>query len=321
MRRLGALVLALLACTTAARAVSFSEKAKGTSSAQVLRLAQGARAIGMGEAYAALADDPFALYWNPAGLNHIQRPHAAGFMHAFYVADINFGYAAWISRLPGAFGRLGAAYQYLNIGKIDQTDDGGLALGSYSPKDTVVTVGWAGAPFSLPIGIAAKHVSSKIVASASTYAFDVGVNSPVRFLRDRLAFSAVAKNIGSGLKFHTESDPLPLELRLGSAFTLYDTMAETSLDVSRERAVVTVDVVAVRDNKHAVAVGIEHAKIMGSPMTGRAGFNSRSFDDISGMAGLFMGFGVEVKSVNIDYALAPMGHLGLTHRISMGYSF
>lgn len=36
-------------------------------------LGAGARAIGMGNAYAALADDPFGFYYNPAGLGYIRQ--------------------------------------------------------------------------------------------------------------------------------------------------------------------------------------------------------------------------------------------------------
>jgi hypothetical protein len=40
----------------------------GTSAASFLELGFGARAVGMGEAFVAAADDPAAAHYNPAGL-------------------------------------------------------------------------------------------------------------------------------------------------------------------------------------------------------------------------------------------------------------
>ena len=41
---------------------------KGTKACNFLTIGIGARAVGMGEAYTALADDADATAWNPAGL-------------------------------------------------------------------------------------------------------------------------------------------------------------------------------------------------------------------------------------------------------------
>jgi len=57
----------------------------------------GARALGMGGAYVAVADDANAGFWNPAGLNQIESPEFA-YMHAERFAGIvSFDYAglAW----------------------------------------------------------------------------------------------------------------------------------------------------------------------------------------------------------------------------------
>ena len=39
----------------------------------ILDFPVGARAMAMGGAYVTVADDPFALYWNPAGLEKIPQ--------------------------------------------------------------------------------------------------------------------------------------------------------------------------------------------------------------------------------------------------------
>ena len=49
----------------------------GTTAADILKIGVGARAIGMGEAYVAQADDVSSLYWNPAGLALMQERQAS----------------------------------------------------------------------------------------------------------------------------------------------------------------------------------------------------------------------------------------------------
>ena len=44
---------------------------KGTTAATFLSIPQGARAMGMGGAYVSVANDPSAMYWNPAGLTKV----------------------------------------------------------------------------------------------------------------------------------------------------------------------------------------------------------------------------------------------------------
>src|SRR5688572_11594007 len=49
----------------------------GTTGADVLKIGVGARAMAMGEAYAAQADDVSSLYWNPGGLALMQERQAS----------------------------------------------------------------------------------------------------------------------------------------------------------------------------------------------------------------------------------------------------
>ncbi len=59
----------------------------GTTSVQTLKVPMSVRAIGMGNAYCAAADDIQSVFWNPAGLIYLDRT-AAIFTHINMPADI-----------------------------------------------------------------------------------------------------------------------------------------------------------------------------------------------------------------------------------------
>ena len=59
----------------------------GTTAAQFLKIGVGPRAIGMGGAYTALADDINAMYWNPAGLSRMNSKEAF-FNHVDWIMDV-----------------------------------------------------------------------------------------------------------------------------------------------------------------------------------------------------------------------------------------
>ena len=45
----------------------------GTTAAKFLSIPVGARAVGMGGAFVAVADDASSLYWNPAGIARLSQ--------------------------------------------------------------------------------------------------------------------------------------------------------------------------------------------------------------------------------------------------------
>ncbi len=86
----------------------------------------GARALGMGGAFAAIADDASTLYWNPAGISGFERRQAL-FMHTEQFGDLlNYNFAAFVTPVswvaPERDASLGFALVHLGAGDIIVTN-------------------------------------------------------------------------------------------------------------------------------------------------------------------------------------------------------
>ncbi|MBX2991586.1 MAG: PorV/PorQ family protein [Bacteroidetes bacterium] len=79
-------------------AASSGAMAGGTSVAkyagEFTSIGVGGRALGMGGAFVALANDVTAGYWNPAGLSHIMYPQAALMHEERFGSAVNYDYGA-----------------------------------------------------------------------------------------------------------------------------------------------------------------------------------------------------------------------------------
>ena len=83
-------------------------------------LGAGARGPGMGNAFTAVADDVFAIYYNPAGLALLERPELAAShtQHLVGLSDgsgINTSFIGYVQPLKYGNGTLGAAMQNFSI--------------------------------------------------------------------------------------------------------------------------------------------------------------------------------------------------------------
>ena len=297
-----------LGLASAGLAGEFSSSAKAMTTANFLEIGAGARAMALGEAYTALAQGAEALYWNPAGLRG--APMSATLMHATYLDSSFFDYASYARNL-GAAGAMGLGVQYFSAGRFPGTDASGADIGSFTPNDLALTLGAAYRPALLggaSLGMGLKYVRSHIVTDAQTAAADLGLMSPV-YLGQRLRLAAAVKNLGGAMKFDSAREPLPLALKLGSAYQI------------TQRWLAALDASLPRGNGPSLGAGTEYRWPVQDwvVLAGRAGYNTRTAADVAGLSGLSLGFGLGFPRLDVDYGFGLFGDLGLVHRLSLSY--
>lgn len=286
-------------------AASFQSQANAGVAADPLKflfLDSNSRAVALGGAYTALANDSSALHYNPAGLARATG-HSASFMHNQYFESVSQEQMAYASPWGAGIG-----LNYVDYGSTQRTtlsNPSGTGLGSVAMSDLSVSVGYARSIFpGLSIGLAEKFIEETIAGvSAEGYATDVGIAfSPaeIRHLKTGVAI----QNIGPTIKFKNAEESLPLNLRLGAAYDASD---------NPNGFILTADISRERREDFLFGVGIESRVIQTMPI--RLGYNSR----IDAGPGITAGIGWDFKRGSVDYSIVPFGDLGVAHRISLSW--
>ncbi|MFQ6116642.1 MAG: hypothetical protein ACE5LQ_00090, partial [Candidatus Bipolaricaulia bacterium] len=171
----------------------------------------GVRPMGMGGAFAALADDENALFYNPAGLGFLTEMHLGSFYEPRFGAS--FGHLALAGK------DLGVGLIFLNLGGIDARDAHDKPVGkgtfTYGSSGTVAAGGMRlgdlplrlGLPQNLALGLAAKlyQVSSPEGGNGSGLGVDLGLlfiqGLQVGQLPLGLRLGAVIENLGLAVTY------------------------------------------------------------------------------------------------------------------------
>lgn len=283
----------------------------GTTVAQFLKIGVGGRPIGMGSAYAGIADDVNAIYWNPGGIGQIKGTELMA-MHNAWFQSINQEYIAFAQGTK--IGTIGIGITYLAVTDIEKrVGDTETADGTFVAADMA-----AGLAYGLEVtpgfyaGLMAKFISQKIDDKQATgMAGDIGVLFRVN---EKVGVGLVAQNLGAAMKFTntdtgTETgtgDPLPMNIKAGLG---YKPTAGLTIGL---------DVNVPNDNNVNAAAGVEYSWQMGNTfaIVPRAGYKTGT--DLGAMSA---GIGFQLSGLGLDFAYVPAGDLGDTYRVSMLVKF
>ncbi|HXB98529.1 MAG TPA: tetratricopeptide repeat protein [bacterium] len=259
----------------------------------------GARALAMGSAFVAVADDDSGQLWNPAA-PALAPGVEAGLHHDTWLAgtsrdlmSLQLPVAAGLS--AGVFGGL------VNYPALDLRDSGGNYLGSYSPQEHLYALTLALRQPGLSVGLTGRYMDQALPGYAKTQtAWDWGLLwNPLQALRLGMVVQAVPQEDGGlsprgigGLSFGGQLNDWHW-LCAGSG--KLDGAGPNELDL-----------------------GLELSTGRALPLAVRAGF-SREFPDtgLSTDQRLSVGFGLGFRDLVLDYAFLPWGDFGATNRLSL----
>lgn len=277
----------------------------GSTGASFLKIPVGPRVVGMGEAGVAWIDDASALYYNPAGLAHVPTFDVL-LSHNQWFLDMNHEYVAGVYGFEG-IGKFGLAFDYWGSGAIQGVNIRGETVPGYifSAADWSLALGYARSISDFSFGFGAKFIHQQMESlSTSAGAFDVGVHylTPLEGLR----VGASVTNVGPMTELYQEIYAMPTQARLGWRY---------DRDIAGIALGVTQDFILSESEKPGIAAGVECRPV--ELVALRVGYRTGS--DYEGFSGLRAGLGLSWQGIGVDYAFAPYGKLGASHRISICY--
>jgi len=269
----------------------------------------------MGSAYTSLANDAYAATYNPGGLGFLESTQFSG-QHLSYIDSIHYEYLSFALPLPRSTSctspadcpgsAIGASVQYLGSGNIDGMDKDGNAIGSFSSYYASYNLAY-GRAFGekLSLGATGKLINAKIDdVSASAYALDLG---GMYRLQNNLMAAVSVTNMGSKLKCLNEGDSLPLAFHIGANYQPTPHWLITTEGVYRKTGLASFHLGGEWRPLALLAI--------------RAGYRTDTLKELSALAGISAGLGLNVWGQELSYAWLPYGDLGNTHYVSLVMKF
>ena len=312
----------------------------GTTAAPFLEIEVGSRAIGMGGAFVAIANDATAIYWNPAGLSRISKIEAT-LVHTNWLVGSNFDFVGVVLPL-GYFGSIAINVTSFSIDEmVVRTVQRPEGTGEkFSVGDLSAGLSYAkNLTDRFSIGVNAKYISQRIWHMKATgVAFDIGTLFKTQF-NDMIIGMSIS-NFGASLKMEgkdvfvnydeapqfggsndripayklTDKFPLPLLFRVGLAMDI--------LNTNNSKLTIAIDAAHPNNNTEYVNLGMEY--IFRNQVAMRFGYKNLFTLDTE--EGLTAGVGTKLTlaggvALKIDYAYQDFGRLENAQRFSLGFEF
>ena len=220
----------------------------GGASVPFLRISPDARASGMGETGTAIADNANAVYWNPGGLAFLDYfDKGNDFEEAVPFRQVSLSFSPWLPQFNADLyyswatfvqhfediGTLAANFKFMNLGEFTRTDQSGVVKGYFTSNEFAIAFAF-GTKITPELGVGANltYIRSNLTpafnnqeaAVGNSAALDLGVlwkPQNLWFLEDKLALGLNLQNLGPKITYISESDPIPTNLKLGLAYTLF----------------------------------------------------------------------------------------------------
>ena len=321
------LLLTLLPLAARAQEIELGGQRRGTASLEFLKIGIGARAEGMGQAFVSVANDPSAMYWNPAGVGSLQRRELQ-VSTVDYPADIRYNYLAAVFPSRKLSGSLG-----IQVGGIaadlPETDEfHPFGTGRTFTFSDFVIGGTYARRFTdkLLIGFGVKYAredfGSQIDAPATNAVlFDIGSIYYLGFRSFRVGMSLTnfGADLGPGGTFISQNNGASRSFDKFTAPTLFRYgLAFEPLERENLRFTTALEASQPSDNRIEYRAGTE--LLLRGHLALRSGYQIRS-DAFRFSAGAGFRGTVGTLSGTLDYAYTDGGALGHVNRLSLQVAF
>jgi len=298
-------IILLISCLILTATSVYSQAAR---SSNVFNQPMGARVLGMGDAFVSVSDDINSICWNPAGLGQLKQAELSA-TYAPWLIDITntfIGFGA-----PGSGGMAyGAAVSIYDLGSFDLvTANEAKTIKAEVDQTAIVTLAKSNFiktnNMSWNAGINLKYLSSTLLEEykATTFGVDVGVlGSSGKNTRVGL----VVQNIGGGIKYKEETDPLPMTIRAGVSYHLMNNV------IHRVTAIGEIARYYEGDSKMHLGFEYWYARLIAFRVGYKSGYDLES---------ITYGLGINVKGYQFDYGFGAMSALGNVTRMSFTARF
>lgn len=287
--------------------VACDAAATGGQPGQFVAWGAGARSLGMGKAFFAVADDASATYWNPAAMTQIDRKEIMA-LHAALFADTNFNFLSYVhpTAKSGVFGGNITRLHSGGFEKIAITFDANQEdivkienLGTFEDSRMAFTLAYGKKiQENLSIGLAGKYINHSLDTSVSG-AFTTDLTMFMEGLNHTLPGIKLGFGVNNIISssFGDTDDVMPMIFRVGASHKFL-----------KEKLLLAFDIDKSLTANLGWHLGTEYYLMNYLAM--RLGFEGES-----GIRETTAGFGFKYRDYGLDYAFA-FHELGLSHRFS-----
>ena len=287
-----------------------------------LRLGAGARSIGLGGAFTAIADDATATVWNPAGLGSA-ADLSLNFSTQQLDLDRSHNFIA-LTKALGSAGSIGLAVTNAGVSGIQQYDAKERYGGEFDYSANAYSLSYGIGLGNFSIGLTGRMLADNFgaegVESQSGFGgVDIGLMGHALHIDvgeekvPTFHYGIAAKYLGASLG----EDTVPMVINLGLAYNLYmGNVVTFAADIEQE-------LVNLDQSATSLKLGAEYTILTykSTALAIRGGI--RASRDVQN---LFGGFGVNIGGLQIDYAIqdgmaGEINGVGSTHFASLSYSY
>ncbi len=287
-----------------------------------LRLGAGARSIGMGGAFTAIADDATATVWNPAGLGSA-ADLSLNFSTQQLDLDRSHNFIA-VTKALGSAGSIGLAVTNAGVSGIQQYDAKERYGGTFNYSANAYSLSYGIGFGSFGVGLTGRMLADNFgaegVESQSGFGgVDIGLMGHALHIDvgeekvPTFHYGLAVKYLGAALG----EDTVPMVINVGAAYNLYvGNVVTFAADLEQE-------MVNLDESATSLRLGTEYTIVTykSTALAIRGGI--RASRDTQN---LFGGFGVNIGGLQIDYAIqdgmaSEINGVGSTHFASLSYRF